>query len=650
MFGRTVKFFLILILIFGWLFSGWPRVWQNPPVPPEIKEAYADTSIFAENCNSATARALNLSTGTSTGMIWSSAITLYESPSQTIRSGTTLCGSSADAAGGVGYTMNAPLPTTNVYYADYYWSENGTIANSDSIGVLLNYIDANNYYACQMEDDATPEVTIIKVSGGVGSTLVRQVNKTIDTGDHVKCTIDYSNTNPTITFTNVTDSAALATVTDSSSPLTETKKAGVFCGATPGDFTGDTCDNNLWFDNMALFTVPAVAPTVTTTNPPANPYDQTTATLLGNISATGGGKITGRGFAYGTVANLSTVIATTTDWGSWGTGDFTKDVSSLTCNTPYYVRAYAQNSAGTSTGAIYNFTTSACNTAPTLTVSTPPLEGASVTVGDNYNITYTLSDAEEVVTAKFFYDTNGSGLDGAAISGCETKGEGETTCVWNTTGMTPDNYYVYATTTDGIASEVNDYSPGVLTINAAASLTLIVDTDNFSSLTPGTPRFATSTVSVDTNKSTGWYVTLERQDADTTLDLDSDATINITDQTVWTAPSATNTHTGASSVQINSFDNSQRVLAFRVMTASSTNGSMFFAPSWWGSADNYTDNVNTLWAGIPAPSSNQKIGISSVSSGGSPALNTVLYYLDVPNTQKTGAYSGNIIFTAVMND
>jgi hypothetical protein len=154
-------------------------------------------------------------------------------------------------------------------------------------------------------------------------------------------------------------------------------------------------------------------------------------------------------------------------------------------------------------------------------------------------------------------------------------------------------------------------------------------------------------VSVNTSNSTGWYVTLERVDADTTLDRDTEDTINITDQTAWTAPGATTTHTGASSVRISSFANSQRVLAFRVMTASSTNGTMFFAPSWWGSADSYIDNANTLWAGVNSTA--QKIGISSVSSGGSPALNTVLYYLDVPNSQKTGAYSGNIIFTAVMN-
>ena len=31
----------IFVLIFTWIFSGWPRVWQNPPFPPEIKETRA---------------------------------------------------------------------------------------------------------------------------------------------------------------------------------------------------------------------------------------------------------------------------------------------------------------------------------------------------------------------------------------------------------------------------------------------------------------------------------------------------------------------------------------------------------------------------------------------------------------------------------
>ncbi len=181
------------------------------------------------------------------------------------------------------------------------------------------------------------------------------------------------------------------------------------------------------------------------------------------------------------------------------------------------------------------------------------------------------------------------------------------------------------------------------TTTAAASLTLIVSTDNFPPLTPGTAIFATSTVSVDTNNSTGWFVTLGRDDIDTTMDLDTDASVNITDQTAWVPGAATTT--AGNAVQISSFINSGDVLVFRAMIASGTPS--FRASSWWGTTDAYIDSATTLWAGLNSTA--QKIGISSVSSGGSPALNTVLYYLDVPNTQKTGAYSGTITFTAVMN-
>ncbi|MGB9743192.1 MAG: hypothetical protein ACPLW9_00520 [Minisyncoccales bacterium] len=35
------KFFLIFILIMAWIFSGFPRIWQNPAIPPEIQKAQA---------------------------------------------------------------------------------------------------------------------------------------------------------------------------------------------------------------------------------------------------------------------------------------------------------------------------------------------------------------------------------------------------------------------------------------------------------------------------------------------------------------------------------------------------------------------------------------------------------------------------------
>jgi len=32
------KFLLIFLLITGWIFSGWPQIWQNPPIPPEAQK------------------------------------------------------------------------------------------------------------------------------------------------------------------------------------------------------------------------------------------------------------------------------------------------------------------------------------------------------------------------------------------------------------------------------------------------------------------------------------------------------------------------------------------------------------------------------------------------------------------------------------
>lgn len=34
-------FVLVFVLLMGWLFSGWPRIWQNPTIPPETKEVKA---------------------------------------------------------------------------------------------------------------------------------------------------------------------------------------------------------------------------------------------------------------------------------------------------------------------------------------------------------------------------------------------------------------------------------------------------------------------------------------------------------------------------------------------------------------------------------------------------------------------------------
>jgi hypothetical protein len=108
------------------------------------------------------------------------------------------------------------------------------------------------------------------------------------------------------------------------------------------------------------------------------------------------------------------------------------------------------------------------NGSPTLTVNQPDGVSDNVTQGNSYNIDYDLADAEEVVTAAFYYDTDNVGLDGTAISGaCATAPEGTgLTCAWDTTGVTLGSYYIYGITDDGVNPQVSAYSSGQVTVNA----------------------------------------------------------------------------------------------------------------------------------------------------------------------------------------
>jgi uncharacterized protein (TIGR02145 family) len=79
-----------------------------------------------------------------------------------------------------------------------------------------------------------------------------------------------------------------------------------------------------------------------------------TATGGGTITSDGGGSITERGLCWGPAQGPTTVDRTTSD--GKGDGTFTSNLSGLTTNTTYYVRAYATNSAGTSYGNEVSFT------------------------------------------------------------------------------------------------------------------------------------------------------------------------------------------------------------------------------------------------------------------------------------------------------
>ncbi|NCA78412.1 MAG: hypothetical protein EOM90_18940 [Alphaproteobacteria bacterium] len=113
------------------------------------------------------------------------------------------------------------------------------------------------------------------------------------------------------------------------------------------------------------------APTVTTVS--ITNITETTATGGGNVTAQGSSSVTARGICWSTSSNPTASDSHTTD-GS-GTGSFTSNITGLTANTPYYVRAYAANSAGTSYGGQVSFTTTGgssgepCPGMPTITDS-----------------------------------------------------------------------------------------------------------------------------------------------------------------------------------------------------------------------------------------------------------------------------------------
>lgn len=87
----------------------------------------------------------------------------------------------------------------------------------------------------------------------------------------------------------------------------------------------------------------------------------------GKISAEGDAAITTRGVCWSTNADPTVSNSKTTD--GTGAGNFTSMLTNLTANTPYYVRAYATNSQGTTYGGQVTFTTAKANPTGTFTDS-----------------------------------------------------------------------------------------------------------------------------------------------------------------------------------------------------------------------------------------------------------------------------------------
>ena len=81
----------------------------------------------------------------------------------------------------------------------------------------------------------------------------------------------------------------------------------------------------------------------------------TTASCSGNVTSDGGSSVTARGVCWSTSQNPTTSNSKTTN--GTGLGTFTSNISGLSPNTTYYVRAYATNANGTAYGEQRTFKT-----------------------------------------------------------------------------------------------------------------------------------------------------------------------------------------------------------------------------------------------------------------------------------------------------
>ena len=157
-----------------------------------------------------------------------------------------------------------------------------------------------------------------------------------------------------------------------------------------------------------------VLPTLTTL--PVTNITQTSATSGGNITSDGGYYVFQRGVVWSTTQNPTTYNYEGITNNGDDIGEFVSELTSLTPNTKYYLRAYATNSEGTAYGNQQSFSTAFSVTFTVYSESGYPIQGASValngdtqTTGTNGITVFYLTngDYEYTVSATGYLTTGG---------------------------------------------------------------------------------------------------------------------------------------------------------------------------------------------------------------------------------------------------
>jgi uncharacterized protein (TIGR02145 family) len=261
-----------------------------------------------------------------------------------------------------------------------------------------------------------------------------------------------SNPEPTITKEKTMDGNGLGAFVSNLTGLNENKTYYVRAYAT--NEAGTAYGNQVSFTTLHQVELPTV------TTAAVSSISYTTATCGGNVTNDGYGVVTARGLCWSKTHNPPTTSDSKTDNGS-GTGSFVGELTDLTPNTKYYVRAYAINSAGTGYGNTFEFSTLAMavptlsTTAISAITATTATCGGSITSNGGSAVTVSgicWSTATNPTTTLGTKTTNGT------LTGSFTG---------SMTNLLPaTTYYVRAYATNGVGTGYgNELSFTTLSIN-----------------------------------------------------------------------------------------------------------------------------------------------------------------------------------------
>ena len=177
---------------------------------------------------------------------------------------------------------------------------------------------------------------------------------------------------PTISGTHISAGEGTGEFTAAMTNLTANTTYYVRAYATNG--VGTSYGDEVQFSTLSI-SIPGVT-TASVTN-----IGNTSAIGGGNVISDGGTSVTERGICWSTSHN-PTISGNHANSGT-GTGAFTLNMTNLTPNTTYYVKAYAINSQGVAYGEEVNFKTSQTPTY-TVSVSANPNNGGTVAGGGTY--------------------------------------------------------------------------------------------------------------------------------------------------------------------------------------------------------------------------------------------------------------------------